>query len=86
VGKAECMLWHRELKCLVLVQRKFLTEVGREPPTKLCGYNWHLFSEAGCFRKGKGCCKRPVVEGKANEIEAAFIVKNDRTNCQTIER
>ena len=83
---AECVLWHCELKCLGTVQRKFSTEFGRESPTKLCGYKWNFFSEAGCFRKGKGYCKRLVTEGKVNKIWAVLIVKNDRANCQTGER
>jgi hypothetical protein len=69
------------------IERRFLTDFGREPSVKTSIYKWYkLLDEAGTFVKGKRRGERPVIEGEG--ISSGFLSqpkKINNTSCPTIK-
>jgi hypothetical protein len=66
------VLWQREEKFVVTVQKKIVTKLCLKPPTKPSKW-FNLFSLADCIYKTKRPGKRPENKRKVAEAPATFI-------------
>jgi hypothetical protein len=71
VEKAKCVLWLESTQSVSTVQRRYLAQYGKTPPSRACVYAWYKrFSETGCL-----CPKsRPgsVSDEVAERVKSAF--------------
>jgi hypothetical protein len=53
--KAHCVFWYNETKSVTVVECRFCTEYGKEPPARKMVYVWYrLFAERGCLSSQEG--------------------------------